>query len=65
MLTVTNQSGYLFVWPNYSEYVEVYHGKATHADIPVDAILAADLPRSTAALRRLANESPEYSRPYA
>jgi hypothetical protein len=64
MITATNPAGWLFAWPERSDFIEVYHKDASYADVPVDVVFAGDLSYSQGSLNKLANESVDYARPY-
>lgn len=64
MLTTVNPAGFLFVWPNGSDFVEVYHDNADHHEVPIAVLWAGDLRYSEGSLRKLANESPEFAKSY-
>ncbi len=64
MLYTRNPAGYEFIWPDGSDFVEVYHSDADYSDIPLIVIWAGDIRRNESELRKLANESPDFGRPY-
>lgn len=64
MLIAKNSSGWRFVWPAESDFVEVYNDKATYPEIPVDAIYIGDLRRNHTELRKFANEASDYGKVY-
>jgi hypothetical protein len=65
MLITANKSGWEFVWPVGSDYIEVYNKSASYPDIPVDVVFAGDLRYNDAALRKFVNDIKEYGRRYA
>lgn len=62
MITATNPAGWLFVWRERSNFIEVYHDDASYSDQPVEVLFAGDLNYSQGALNKLANESTAYAR---
>lgn len=62
MLSVTNDAGFQFVWPDGSPFVEVYHRDVAFADQPYEAILAVDVPRTEKTLKKLAFNTSDYAR---
>lgn len=63
MITV-NPAGWKFVWPDGSDYIEVYHPNAEYPEAPVLVMETAGVRHNESELKRIANESPEYGRPY-
>lgn len=64
MLYVKNPAGYEFRWYDGSSFIEVFHRRATFASEPIEVVFAGDLNRSESNLRKFANETPDYGRPY-
>ena len=64
MLTSTNPAGFMFVWPERSDYIEIYHDNASYSDLPVEVLFAGDLNYSQGALNKLANETINYARAF-
>lgn len=60
-----NPSGYEFRWEDGSPFIEVFHRKASFSAEPIEVVFAGDLNRSESNLRKFANETPDYGRPYA
>lgn len=63
MLTVENKAGWKFIWPDYSNYVEVYHRNASFSDQPVWAEDVSDKPRDMSTLNTLAFQTSDYAKP--
>ena len=64
MLIVSNPAGWEFVWPAHSDFIEIYHNDADYNDQPVEVIYAGDMKYNESDLKKLANESSDYGRPY-
>lgn len=64
MLFTKTPAGYEFRWPDGSDYIEVYHPKASYNDIPVVAIYAGDVKRNESELRKLVNADKSFERAY-
>lgn len=64
MIIVTNPAGWTFEWPERSDFIEIYHNNASHADQPVEVLYAGDLRYNESELKKIANESPDYGRSY-
>lgn len=58
MVQVINRAGFKFI-PIDSNYVEVYHPKATYPDQPVEVVRLDSV--NEAAIKRLANGTSEYA----
>lgn len=65
MITVTNPKGWIFEWPERSDFIEIYHASASYNDQPVEVVFAGDMKYNESELRKLANETPDYGRSYA
>lgn len=63
MLQHKNSAGFKFVWPDYSDYVEVYHSNASFADLPFEVVDVSHDPRDMSTLKVLADQTSEYSKP--
>ena len=64
MLYVKNPAGYEFRWDDGSPFIEVFHRQSSFPNEPLEVIFAGDLNRSESNLRKIANETPDYGRPY-
>ncbi len=64
MLYTQNPAGYEFKWEDGSPYIEVFHRKASFPRQPLEVVFAGDLKRTESDLRKFANETPDYGRPY-
>jgi hypothetical protein len=65
MLYTKNPAGYEFRWPGGSDYIEVFHNQAIYPNEPLEVVQVLDLKYSESDLKRFANETPDYGRPYA
>lgn len=61
MLKYTNNAGYKFVWPDYSDMIEVWHAKDPF-DQPLYALPAENMKRNESALKKIANETAEFAK---
>jgi len=64
MLYTKNSAGFEFHWYDGSDLIEVFHSLASYPNEPLEVICSEGLKRSESDLRRFANESPDYGRPY-
>lgn len=64
MIYVKNPAGYEFRWEDGSAYIEIFHKRASFPNEPLEAVFAGNLRRTESDLKRFANETPDYGRPY-
>lgn len=64
MLSLRNkESGYEFVWPDYSDFVEVYRKDVSFSDQPYEVVSVAGMPRDMSTLNVLAFQTSDYAKP--
>jgi hypothetical protein len=57
-----NAAGFIFVWPSYSDVVEVFHPDANYPGEVLEAVPMGNANRNEATLKQLANSTREYTR---
>lgn len=60
-MQITNRAGFKFIPVEGTDFVEVYHSKASFPNIPVEVVKLSET-STQSAINRLANESREYAR---
>lgn len=60
-MQIVNNAGFRFIPVEGTNFVEVFHPKASYADEPIEVVNLNETPTQPA-LKRLANESREYAR---
>lgn len=61
-MQIKNSAGFVFIWPEGSHVVEVFHPHVSFPDQPLEAIDMGNLSRTESSLRLLANSTREYAR---
>jgi hypothetical protein len=61
-MQIKNNAGFVFIWPEGSKLVEVFHALVSFPDQPLEVVDMGSLSRSESSLRLLANSTREYTR---
>ena len=61
-MRITNPAGFMFIWPESSNIVEVFHPRVNFPGEVFEAVEMGSLPRTDTNLKQLAHSAKEYAR---